>query len=171
MPPAQSADFSAWMSGWFNQKTGYVFVDLIAYTRNVANIKSWCAISPGVVFGLSAISNPIGQEGLHQVDHQGSARVLFYLGFDLAVALANSPNTELVFRVQHCSGGYGTLGGMKEGNNANVVEYVNASGRNPQTKIYFAPLEVELRHAAVATIRDVRTALLPQAAGPAALRT
>jgi hypothetical protein len=68
-------------------------------------------ISPGVVFGLSAISNPIGQEGLHQVDHQGSARVLFYLGFDLAVALANSPNTELVFRVQHRSGGYGTLGG------------------------------------------------------------
>jgi hypothetical protein len=39
-------------------------------------------ISPGVVFGLSAISNPIGQEGLHQVDHQGSARVLFYLGFE-----------------------------------------------------------------------------------------
>jgi hypothetical protein len=46
MPPAQSADFSAWMSGWFNQKNGYVFVDLIAYTRNVANVKSWCASNP-----------------------------------------------------------------------------------------------------------------------------
>jgi len=78
-------------------------------------------ISPGFVFGLSAISSPIGQEGLHQIDHQGSAKVLFYLGFDLAFALANLPNTELVFRIQHRSGAYGTLGAMKEGNNANVI--------------------------------------------------
>ncbi len=78
-------------------------------------------ISPGFVFGLSAISNPIGQEALHQFDHQGSAKVLFYLGFDLAFALANFPNTELVLRIHHRSGGYGTLGGLKEGNNANVV--------------------------------------------------
>ena len=46
MPAAQSAMFSAWMSGWFNQKTGYVFVDLDAYARNVANVKSWCASNP-----------------------------------------------------------------------------------------------------------------------------
>jgi hypothetical protein len=65
---------------------------------------------PAFVFGLSAISNPTGQEGLHQIDHKGGAMVLFYLGFDLAFALANSPNTELLFRVQHRSGGYGTLG-------------------------------------------------------------
>jgi hypothetical protein len=78
-------------------------------------------ISPGFVFGLSAVSNPIGQEALHQLDHQGNAKVLFYLGFDLAFALANSPNTELVIRLHHRSGGYGTLGGLKEGNNANVV--------------------------------------------------
>jgi hypothetical protein len=43
---ADSAVFSAWMSGWFNQKTGYVFVDLNAYARNVANVKSWCALNP-----------------------------------------------------------------------------------------------------------------------------
>jgi hypothetical protein len=78
-------------------------------------------ISPGFVFGLSAISSPIGQEGLHQSDHQGSAKVLFYMAFDLAFALTNSPNTELVFRIQHRSGAYGTLGELKEGNNANVV--------------------------------------------------
>ena len=40
---SDSAVFSAWMSGWFNQKTGHVFVDLNAYARNVANVKSWCA--------------------------------------------------------------------------------------------------------------------------------
>ncbi|WP_334451945.1 hypothetical protein [Bradyrhizobium elkanii] len=38
--------FSAWMSGWFNQKKGYVFVDLNAYARNVASVKAWCAINP-----------------------------------------------------------------------------------------------------------------------------
>ena len=78
-------------------------------------------ISPGFVFGLSATSTPIGQESLHQIEHRGSANVLFYLGFDLAFALATLPNTELVFRIQHRSGAYGTLGGMKEGNNANVI--------------------------------------------------
>jgi hypothetical protein len=78
-------------------------------------------ISPGFVFGLSAISNPIGQEAEHQIVHRGSAKLLFYLGFDLAFALANYPNTELVFRIQHRSGAYGTLGAVKEGNNANVV--------------------------------------------------
>ena len=44
-------------------------------------------ISPGFVIGLSAISDPIGQEALHQFDHRGSAKALFYLGFDLAFAL------------------------------------------------------------------------------------
>jgi hypothetical protein len=54
MPAAQSATFSAWMSGWFNQKTGYVFVDIDAYARNVANVKSWCASNPSqtVMAGL-----------------------------------------------------------------------------------------------------------------------
>jgi len=46
MSTAQSATFSAWMSGWFNQKSGYVFVDLNAYARNVANVKAWCALNP-----------------------------------------------------------------------------------------------------------------------------
>jgi hypothetical protein len=78
-------------------------------------------VSPGFVFGLSFISNPIGQEGEHEIVHQGSAKMLFYLGFDLAFALARLPDTELVFRIQHRSGAYGTLGAMKEGNNANVI--------------------------------------------------
>ena len=54
MPAAQSAIFSAWMSGWFNQKSGYVSVDIDAYTRNVTNVKSWCALNPSqtVMAGL-----------------------------------------------------------------------------------------------------------------------
>ena len=51
---ADSAVFSAFLSGWFNQKTGYVFVDLDAYARNVASVKSWCALNPtqSVMAGL-----------------------------------------------------------------------------------------------------------------------
>lgn len=46
MAPDESKIFSAWMSGWFNQKTGYTTVDLEAYARNVANVKQWCASNP-----------------------------------------------------------------------------------------------------------------------------
>jgi hypothetical protein len=46
LPPGQSRMLAAWMSGWFNQKTGYVWVDLDAYARNVANVTQWCATYP-----------------------------------------------------------------------------------------------------------------------------
>jgi hypothetical protein len=54
MPPEQSSVFSAWMSGWFNQKTHYTYINLEAYARNVANVKAWCASNPGelVMTGL-----------------------------------------------------------------------------------------------------------------------
>ena len=47
MSPQQARIYSAWMSGWFNQKTGYAWVDLNAYERNFANVSQWCATSPG----------------------------------------------------------------------------------------------------------------------------
>ena len=40
LPPDQSRIFSAWMSGWFNQKTGYTYINLQAYARNVAKRQS-----------------------------------------------------------------------------------------------------------------------------------
>ncbi len=47
MSPQQARIYSAWMSGWFNQKTGYAWVDLNAFERNFANVRQWCATSPG----------------------------------------------------------------------------------------------------------------------------
>ena len=47
MSPQQARIYSAWMSGWFNQKTGYAWVDLNAYERNFANVRQWCTTSPG----------------------------------------------------------------------------------------------------------------------------
>ena len=54
LPPDRSRIFSAWMSGWFNQKSGYTYVNLEAYARNVENVKAWCAANPGelVMTGL-----------------------------------------------------------------------------------------------------------------------
>jgi len=46
MPPDQAANFAAWMSGWFNQKQGYVWINLQAYERNVANVRGYCTTNP-----------------------------------------------------------------------------------------------------------------------------
>ena len=46
MPPEQAANFAAWMSGWFNQKQGYVWINMQAYERNVTNVRAYCAANP-----------------------------------------------------------------------------------------------------------------------------
>lgn len=58
MPPDQSRIFSAWMSGWFNRKLGYTYVNIQAYERNVQNVKAWCADHPAelVMTGLERAS-------------------------------------------------------------------------------------------------------------------
>ncbi|SFK78108.1 HdeA/HdeB family chaperone [Methylocapsa palsarum] len=61
MPPEDSKVFSAWLSGWFNQKTGSTAVDLDRYAQNVANVKSWCQSNPKetVMAGLTrAVAKP-----------------------------------------------------------------------------------------------------------------
>lgn len=54
MPPDQSLPFTAWMSGYFNQRIGYKWIDFSAYGRNVANLKQWCTSHPDelVMHGL-----------------------------------------------------------------------------------------------------------------------
>ncbi len=46
MSPDDAANFAAWMSGWYNQKQGYVWINLQAYERNIANVKAFCAANP-----------------------------------------------------------------------------------------------------------------------------
>ncbi len=56
MSPDMEKVFSAWMSGWFNQKKGYTTVNVDAYRKNVANVKAWCASNPksSLMGGLQA---------------------------------------------------------------------------------------------------------------------
>lgn len=59
-PDENARVFNAWMSGWFNQKTGSVSVDLNAYARNVENVRQWCASNPqaSVFAGLTRATQP-----------------------------------------------------------------------------------------------------------------
>jgi HdeA/HdeB family len=54
MPPSQSNDFSAWMSGWFSYKNNKTYVDLVAHQKNIASVKEWCKFHPSetVMMGL-----------------------------------------------------------------------------------------------------------------------
>jgi hypothetical protein len=77
-------------------------------------------VIPGLTFGLSAITRPVGIEAEREAAAQGDARLLGYLGPELAVSFLSFPNLEFVYRLQHRSGANGTLGKMWEGANANV---------------------------------------------------
>jgi len=77
---------------------------------------------PMVVVGLSAINRAIGAERQNEAErNNSSARLLFYLGPELAVSPVAFPNLELVARLHHRSGFYGTLGELMEGYNATVL--------------------------------------------------
>src|SRR6201996_3944651 len=54
MPPAQSDNFSAWMSGWFSYQNNKTYVDLALHQQNIANVKAWCQYHPAesVMYGL-----------------------------------------------------------------------------------------------------------------------
>ena len=56
LDPDTSADFSAWMSGFFNQRSGSTSINLEGYQKNVASVKSWCASNPkaNLMAGLQA---------------------------------------------------------------------------------------------------------------------
>jgi len=98
--------FEAW-AGLNVRYTAFVFLNSVR-------------IIPGITFGLSAITRPVGIEAERETDVQGDARLLGYLGPELAVSFVNLPNLEFVYRLQHRSGANGTLGKMSDTANANV---------------------------------------------------
>jgi len=78
-------------------------------------------ITTGLTAGFSLTTNSIGVERGKELDRNGSARFLFYLGPEIAFSTVSMPNVELVVRLHHRSGALGTLGHLNEGYNANVV--------------------------------------------------
>lgn len=78
-------------------------------------------ISPSITFGLSAITNPIGVEAERAQHLNADPSVLFFMAPEISVAALDHPDTEIFVRLQHRSGAWGTLGGMSDGANAQVI--------------------------------------------------
>jgi len=65
MTPEQSDVFGAWVGGYFNQKTGYTWIDMGAERRNVASVRAWCATYPAefVMTGLARATGTAAFQG------------------------------------------------------------------------------------------------------------
>ncbi len=65
MTPEQSDVFGAWVGGYFNQRTGYSWIDLDAERRNVASVRAWCATYPAefVMTGLKRATETAAFQG------------------------------------------------------------------------------------------------------------
>ena len=78
-------------------------------------------ITPSLTFGLSVVSDTIGIETQRATDAGfSSLPVLFYMGPEIAVSHDAYPELELLGRVQHRSGGFGTIAPV-DGSNAAVL--------------------------------------------------
>ena len=60
MSPNMSRTFSAWMSGWYNQKFGYTTIGLDDYDKNVASVRQWCTDNPQATI-MAALDRSVPQ--------------------------------------------------------------------------------------------------------------
>ena len=88
--------------------------------RGVSILKA-ITVSPAVTAGISLTDKSIGAEHRRENGRNQSARILFYLGPEIAFSMPPHPRWELVYRLHHRSGGNRTLGNVLEGHNANTI--------------------------------------------------
>ncbi|MGB7040398.1 MAG: HdeA/HdeB family chaperone [Xanthobacteraceae bacterium] len=62
MSPSQARIFSAWISGWFNQRWGYTTVGFDDFGRNVASVRQWCVGNPQATV-IGALEHSVPQPG------------------------------------------------------------------------------------------------------------
>jgi hypothetical protein len=78
-------------------------------------------IAPALTAGISVVTDLIGAEAERAAEAgYSSLPVLFYLGPEVSLSHKAMPNLELLARVQHRSGGFGTIAPV-DGSNAAVV--------------------------------------------------
>ena len=71
MGPDQARVFSAWMSGWFNQRRGYSWVNPAAFAENIGSVRQWCATYPyeTIMTGLErSMPQPGPMTGQERID-------------------------------------------------------------------------------------------------------
>jgi len=62
MSPDLARLYSAWMSGWYNQKFGYTTIGLDDYGRSVASVRQWCTDNPQATV-MAALDHSVPQPG------------------------------------------------------------------------------------------------------------
>lgn len=78
-------------------------------------------IAPALTVGISAVTDTTGVETERAAEAGFSALpILFYLGPEVSLSHKAVPNLELLARVQHRSGGFGTIAPV-DGSNAAVI--------------------------------------------------
>jgi hypothetical protein len=75
-------------------------------------------ISPALTAGFSVVTGPNSIERINELNYDGDATFLGFIGPEVALRWRNLPNVEMVTQLHHRSGGDGTLGDMGEGSNA-----------------------------------------------------
>lgn len=75
-------------------------------------------ISPALTAGFSLVTDTIGIETERAAELGHGVPFLYYLGPEIAVSHAQNPNMELVVRVHHRSGGFGTIAAIDASNAA-----------------------------------------------------
>ena len=70
MPAEQARLFSAWMSGWYNHRLGYITVGLSDFAINIAGLRQWCPGFPRetIMSGLDRSRPQAGPSGQIKVD-------------------------------------------------------------------------------------------------------
>lgn len=78
------------------------------------------SITPALTAGFSVVTDTIGAERERAWGMGGSAPFLYYLGPEIAVGHAAFPDFEGFIRLQHRSGGFGSIANL-DGSNAVVL--------------------------------------------------
>ncbi|WP_332686065.1 hypothetical protein [Devosia sp.] len=78
------------------------------------------SITPALTAGFSVVTDTIGSETVRADALGTNAAFLYYLGPELSFAHAGLPNMEVLARLHHRSGGFGTIAPL-DGSNAVVV--------------------------------------------------
>lgn len=78
------------------------------------------SISPAITGGFSATTGTIGVETERAAELGRGVPILYYMGPEISVSHAAYPNLEVLARVQHRSGGFGTIAPI-DASNAAVI--------------------------------------------------
>ena len=76
--------------------------------------------------GFSAVTSSSGIERVREIEDDGDAAFLYYIGPEVGLVFSSLPKYEFLFRVHHRSGGANiswipSIGNMGDGSNAYLV--------------------------------------------------